>query len=115
MTLISTARALDDQNLKWRVMGASINHASGFASITEANGKFYAISTILNPQVVDMSMVALVAMDPIVSEAIVVSDGAVDTSAVLDADIQRIVSAKWPLVGNKYKVNPLTPIVATLP
>lgn len=115
MTLISTARALDNQDLKWRVMGASINHASGFAQISIANGQFYAISTILNPQVVDMSMVALVAMDPVVSAAIVVSGGAVDTSAVLDEDIQRVVSAKWALVGNKYKVNPLTPVVPVGP
>lgn len=95
-------------------MGASINHASGFATISIANGQYYAISTILNPQVVDMSMVALVTMDPVVVAAITVSDtGAVDTSAVLDADIQRVVSAKWALVGNKYKVNPLAPPVAS--
>lgn len=108
MSLLSTARALDDGNFRWRVMGACLNHASNFATITEANGKFYAISTIFNPQTVDMSMVAFVAMDSVVSAAVVASeDGTVDSSAVLDADILRVVVAKWPLVGAKYKVNPL--------
>lgn len=108
MSLLSTQRALDDQNFKWRVMGASIIQASGFASMTAAQGKNYALATIMNPQMVDMTMVALVAMDPVIAAAIVATDtGSVNTSAVTDADIQRVVSAKWSLVGNKYKIDPL--------
>jgi len=76
--------------------------------MTEANGKFYAITTIFNPLTVDMSMVAFVAMDPVVSAAVIsTTDGTVDSSGVLDSDIQRVVAAKWPLVGTKYKTNPL--------
>lgn len=116
MSLLSTQRALDDMNFKWRVMGASIIQASGFANMTAAQGKNYALSTIMNPQTVDMTMVAFVAMDPTVSAAIVATDtGSVNTSAVTDADIQRVVAAKWSLVGNKYKIDPLTPPVAAGP
>ena len=116
MSLLSTQRALDDQNLKWRVMGASIIHASGFATMTAAQGKNFALTTIMNPQMVDMTMVAFVAMDPAVSAAIVASEtGSVDTSPVPDAEIQRVVAAKWALVGNKYKNDPLAPPAVTLP
>lgn len=110
MTLLSTQRALDDQNFKWKVMGASLIHASGFAGMTVAQGKYFAIQTILYPQTVDMTLVAFVAMDPVVAAAIVTSEtGSVDTSAVPDAEIQRVVSARWGLVGNKYKIDPLSP------
>ncbi len=110
MTLLSTQRALDDQNFKWKVMGASLIQASGFASMTVAQGKYYALSTILNPQTVDMTMVAFVAMDPVVAAAIVATEtGSVDTNPVPDAEIQRVVAAKWALVGNKYKTDPLAP------
>lgn len=116
MTLLSTQRALDDQYFKWRVMGASLIQASGFNSMTVAQGKYYALSTILNPQMVDMTMVAFVAMDPVVSAAIVATEeGAVDTSAVPDAEIQRVVNARWGLVGNKYKTDPLAPPAPTTP
>jgi hypothetical protein len=112
MTLLSTTRALDDQNFKWKVMGASLVQAAGFNSMTVAQGKYYALTTILYPQTVDMTMVAFVAMDPAVAAAIVTSEtGSVDTSAVTDADIQRVVTARWALVGNKYKVDPLAPPV----
>lgn len=116
MSLLSTMRALDDSQFKWRVMAASFLHASSFMTISEANGKFYAITTLLNPQTVDMSMVALVAMDPAVSAAITVTtDGTVSTAAVTDADIQRVVSARWALVGHKYKSDPLSlPVVPTI-
>lgn len=112
MTLLGTQRALDDQNFKWRVMGASLGQASGFNNMTVAQGKYYALSTIIYPQTVDMTMVAFVAMDPVVSAAIVASeDGTVDTSGVPDAEIQRVVAARWALVGNKYKTDPLAPVV----
>jgi len=116
MSLLGTQRALDDQNFKWRVMGASLNHSSGFANMTVAQGKYFALTTILSPQIPDMTMVAFVAMDPTISAAIVTTeDGTVDTSAVTDADIQRVVAARWALVGNKYKTDPLAPPVATSP
>lgn len=107
MNLLSTARALDDQRFQWRVMAACVSHAAGFGTMVGAT-KNYAVSVMLNPQTVDPSMLALVALDGDVSDAILVQeDGAVDTGPVADTDIMRVVAARWALVANKYPLDPL--------
>lgn len=109
MDLISTARALDDMNLRWRVMAACIEHAQTFQQMS-GNPRNFAVTVLLNPQNVDMSMVAIVAADDIIADTITVSDtGTVDTSAVTDEDIMRVVVDKWPLVSHKYPRDPLSP------
>lgn len=107
MTLLSTARALDDRNFVWRVGAACMKHAANFANMT-GNDKNYAIAVLMRPQTVESSMLAFVAIDPAVSSAVVADeDGSVDTSAVSDDDISRVVSARWSLVATKYPTNPL--------
>lgn len=112
MSLLSTARALDDAELRWRVMAAQMEYAQGFGTMTGL-AKNYAISVMLNPQHVDPSMFALVAIDDAISNAILVSeDNTVDTTAVKDTDITRVVASRWNLVANKYTTDPLAPPAA---
>lgn len=108
MNLISTARALDDQMFRWRVQAASLVKASKFAEIPAGPGQNYAFYTLLNPQAVDVSLVALVALDEAIASAIDVGpDGGVKTDKVLDADIVRAVDSNWDTVAVKYPTNPL--------
>ena len=107
MDLLSTARAQDDQELRWRVSAACFHHATGFASMQAGHGQNYAIYTLLRPQEVDASMVAFVAAWAPVAEAITVVDSVVSTSEVQDSDILDAVAQSWDLVATKYPTNPL--------
>jgi copper(I)-binding protein len=112
MNLISTARALDDQHFRWRVQAAALEKAAAFAAMTTpGTQRNYAFYTLLNPQAVDPSLLALVAIDDVVAGAIEVSadGGTVDTRKVPDAEIVRAVNAAWPLVAVKYPRDPLNP------
>jgi hypothetical protein len=109
MKLISTARALDDQHFKWRVQAACIIKAGTFATMPVGPDRNFALTILLNPQLMEMSMIAFVAMDDVVANAMVVGadNETVETDTVLDSDITRVVNAKWSLVANKYPTDPL--------
>lgn len=108
MTLISTARGFDDQNMKWRIQAAVVLHASQVIGSATGNDYNFAISTLLSPQQLDPSMQAFALVDSAVSAAITVgADGTVNTDPVADADIARVVTASWSKVASKYKVNPI--------
>lgn len=107
MNLLATARALDDQELRWRVAAACVHHASGFASMPPGHAQNYAFWTLLHPQDVDPSMVAFVTAWAPVADKITVSNGSVSTSGVLDEDIMDAVQQSWDLVAAKYPQNPL--------
>lgn len=111
MNLLGTARALDDSMLVWRVQGACLQYAAANAIAAPAgNQKNYGLSVLLRPQDVDVSMIGFVVSDEIISNKIVVDEqGAVDSSAVDDEDIVRVVSDKWDEVATKYPKNPLAP------
>lgn len=109
MKLISTARAMDDQHFKWRVQAACIIKAGTFATMPVGPERNFALTVLLNPQMMEMSMVAFVAMDEAVANAMVVDadNETVETDTVLDTDIVRVVNARWTLVSNKYPTDPL--------
>ena len=115
MDLLATARALDDPVLRWRIMAAQIEHAQTFQQMS-GNPRNYALSVMLNPQAVDLSMVAMVCSDDIIAASIEVDPaGAVDTSKVSDDDILRVVIDKWGLVSHKYNTDPLAPVRGNQP
>lgn len=107
MNLLSTARAQDDQEFRWRITAACFQHATGFASMAPGVEQNYALHVLLHPQDVDTSMVAFVAAWQPVADAITVTNGAVNTQAVDDGDIVDAVAQSWPLVAHKYPTNPL--------
>ena len=108
MALIDTARAMDDQRFRWRVMAALLmkareEYAKTPTAATQANWNM-ANHVLLNPMSEDPTMFALVAIDSAVSEAVTVdADDTVDTSKVPDTDIIRVVNAMWaPVAKNKH-------------
>lgn len=107
MSLLSTARAQDDQEFRWRVSAACLRFATGFAGMASGVEQNYAVHTLLNPQSVDPSMVALVATWAPVNDKITVENGTVNTRAVEDGDIEDAVGESWGLVSHKYPTNPL--------
>lgn len=107
MNLLSTARAQDDQEFRWRVTAACFQHATGFAGMEAGFAQNYALHVLLHPQDVDTSMVAFVAAWQPVAEKITVTNGTVNTEAVEDGDIVDAVAQSWELVAHKYPSNPL--------
>lgn len=108
MSFLGTARALDDATFRWRVMGACLAKAKTLAAAPVAPDRNYGIAVLLSPQLVDPSMLALVAVDPTVADAIITGeDGAVDTTPVTDDQIAAAVTLAWPLVAVKYQADPL--------
>lgn len=107
MALIETARAMDDARFVWRVKAAMLIKAKEeFAKTpTTATKQAFdlAVLVLKSPMMDERTMVALVAVDPAVSELVAIADGdVVSTDAVPDADIQRVVNAEWPNVARKY-------------
>ncbi|WP_293848788.1 hypothetical protein [Brevibacterium paucivorans] len=98
--LISTARVLDDDIFKWRVMGACIQHASQLDTIKGGEAKSYALRVLANPHTVEPMMLSLVASNPAIANAVKVDEvGTVDTTGVSDQDIQYVVAESWGTVA----------------
>lgn len=109
--LIGTARALDDQAFLWRVKSACLTHAAALVSdpaTPEGNGKNMALAVLSRPHDVEPAMLGYVAVDQVVAAAVKVTGGSeVDTTAVSDDDILRVVADKWSIVAGKYQNTPL--------
>lgn len=100
--LISTARVLDDDMFKWRVMGACIQHASQLDTINGGDAKAYALRVLANPHMVEPMMLSLVASNPAIADAVKVDEvGTVDTTGVSDSDIQYVVAESWGTVAER--------------
>lgn len=104
MALIDTARAMDDQRFVWRVKAAMLVKAKTEYSKTQTTDSWKFADTVLrSPMMDEPTVVALVATDPVVSEAVTVTGtDTVNTEAVQDADIQRVVDNTWAAVAKKY-------------
>lgn len=108
--LLGASRAMDDATFAWRVKAAVLFHAATLLGGTHDNAWNYAVSSLLNPQHVDPTMLALVCVDSEVAALIVTSDDgvSVDTSGVDDTLLLSTVAEKWALVSVKYPNDPLT-------
>ena len=101
--LLATARAMDDQLFRWRVMGACIQHAATYRSMEPGPGKKYALRVLAQPHDVDQMMLCIVASNPVISAAITVDEnGTVKSDGVADDDISYVVIETWPLVAARY-------------
>lgn len=104
--LLATARAMDDQLFRWRVMGACIQHAAGYPTMEEGPGREYALRVLAHPHDVDQMMLCIVASNPVISGSITVDDnGTVTSNEVKDADILYVVIEAWPLVAARYETS----------
>lgn len=102
MSLIGTARALDDQRFLWRVRASTLNLAVTKYSSTNANDKALAQEVLDNPMMQNKTLEALVANNAAVSDAVVIdANNTVNTEAVTDAQINTAVAQYWPSVATR--------------
>jgi hypothetical protein len=107
--LLKISRMIQNDHLRWRVAAASFLHASAnvqaYAGLTNKDPYKYAEYTLMHPGEVDTSMLAFVAADPAVLAAATLGgplNEVTTTDEVKDADIERVVAARWQIVSNKY-------------
>lgn len=68
--------------------------------------KNFAVWVLKNPMATEISMIALVASDPAVLEAVPLSDGDyLDTAGVTDDAVSAAIASKWSIVATKYPTN----------
>ncbi|WP_146004309.1 hypothetical protein [Brevibacterium luteolum] len=96
---------MDDQEFRWRVMGACIQHAAGYKSMSDDGAdRRYALRVLSQPHVVDQMMLCIVASNPQIAALITVgADGTVDTTGVPDNDIEFVVAQAWADVAEQIQ------------
>jgi hypothetical protein len=100
MSLIGTARALDDDRFLWRVRAAALNAAVSKYSSTDANDKGFAQEILDSPMKQNATLEALVANNAAVSAAVVIDEAnTVNTEGVTDTQITNAVTMYWPAVA----------------
>lgn len=107
--LLKAARAIEDDKFIWRVRaGAFYYAAQNLMTWASTTKEFrFATAVLLNPTSLDPSMLAFVATDPTNAGKIVLDGVVPNTDGVTDADIMRVIAARWSLVANKYpEANP---------
>lgn len=103
MSLIATARALDDKRFQWRVNAAVLQTAT--TKINEPDGveQWYAEHVLDNPMADNRTMAAIVACNLAIAQAVTVdSFNTVNTEAVLDSDILYVVGESWDTVAARW-------------
>ena len=116
MSLIATARALDDQRFLWRVRAATLNLAVTKYNSADANDKGLAQEVLDQPMQQNRTLEALVANNVAVSAAVVTDlNNTVNTEAVTDAQINTAVAQYWPAVAARRAEIRAAQSVTTLP
>ncbi|QWY82776.1 hypothetical protein PP641_gp036 [Arthrobacter phage SilentRX] len=109
--LLKMGRVIGYEPFVTRVRAAVLQYASTYnlGGTTETEPKNFAIYILKNPMFEERSMTALVAADPTVLAQVQIVDGVADTTALTDAAIKAVVSARWNLVAAKYPVGVTIP------
>lgn len=102
--LLKIARAVNDDRLRSRVAAAMLLHTLTIANSPSATPKDKALAmyVVSSPSQPDPSMIAIVASDPAVVEAVELNGDVPNTDNVADEDIKRVVAARWSTVAWKY-------------
>lgn len=110
--LYKIGRLINTPEFETRVSAAMVIHAQTLVPGGAAGKqKNLAIYTLLNPMAPESSMVALVAADAQVLAQSTLEGPVVGLGGLADAEITRVVAAKWPIVAEKYPKDP-TPVAA---
>lgn len=100
MSLIATARALDDARFLWRVNAAVLTVASNRVKEPDSVGRKMAARILDDPGQRSSTIAALVACDPAVSAAVEVDNhNTVNTDTVTDQMILDVVGQVWDMVA----------------
>lgn len=103
MSLLNTARALDDARFVWRVKAATLTIAADKISSAEGAGQVFASQILSAPMADNDTMAALVAADGAVAAAVTVDEfNTVSTEAVRDEDIIAAVTGHWDIVAAQW-------------
>lgn len=102
MSLIATARALDDQRFLWRVRAATMNLAITKYTSVEAKDKALAQEIMDKPMTPQPTMEALVASHAPIAAAIITDiSNTVSTEGVTDEQIIAAVTIYWGPVATR--------------
>lgn len=102
MSLIATARALDDQRFLWRVRAAALNLATTKYSSSDPIDKGLASDILDYPMRENKTLEALVANDSMVSSLVEIDEySTVSTENVTDVCINEAVARYWNAVAQR--------------
>lgn len=103
MSLLNTARALDDARFVWRVKAAALTIAADKISSATGNEQAFASFILGAPMSDNHTMTALAAAAPAVAATVTVDQfNTVSTEAVLDEDILSAVEANWSTLAAQW-------------
>lgn len=103
MSLIATARALDDARFLWRVNAATLTTAATKVKDSTGRAQVFAEYVLDNPMQHNATMAALVACSPAIASVIDVDDfNTVNTEDVTDQDILYVVATSWDTVADRH-------------
>lgn len=109
--LYKIGRLVNTDTFVVRVSAAMLLQAQSLLGSSTGNPKNMAVGTLLKPMGVESSMVALAAADPAILAQVTLDGPVAVLDNLLDADIKRVVAAKWNIVAAKYPADP-TPAAA---
>lgn len=116
MSLITTARALDDTRFAWRVNAAVLVTAAEKVVGADSVGKRFALYVLDTPSAKNNMMLTLAATHPNISGKVVVDQyNTVNTEGVVDEDILKVVTNNWDVVAARWETlsKPATPSPTT--
>ena len=103
MSLITTARAVDDPRFLWRVNAAALVTAQAKASEPDGIEQWYAEYVLDHPLQGNPTLHALVAANAAIASTVTVdSYNTVNTEGVTDNDILYVVGTVWNLVAQRH-------------
>lgn len=109
MSLIATARALDDARFLWRVNAAAFQTAQEKVTLPDGASQWYAEYVLDHPMEANKTMAALVATNAAIAATVTVDAfNTVNTEDVTDSDILYVVATVWDLAASRWdeKSNP---------
>lgn len=104
--LYKMGRLVNTDTFEDRVSAAMLLHAQTLIGGAAGTPKNLAVHTLLKPMSPEPSMVALVASDAAVLTATTLTGPVADIENLPDAEIKRVVAAKWNIVAAKYPSDP---------
>lgn len=103
MSLISTARALDDQRFLWRVNAAALVTAADKVDDADGVDQWFAEYVVDHPMQDQPTIAGLVASNVAIAANVAVDAyNTVNTEAVTDSDILYVVGQVWHTAALRY-------------
>jgi hypothetical protein len=111
--LYKVGRLVNSDTFVVRVSAAMLLNAQAVLATATGTARNLAVYTLLNPMAAEHSMVALVASDPAVLAQTSLDGTLASVENLADAEVKRVVAAKWGIVSVKYPLDP-TPAAPVL-